>query len=187
MLASFALPVLLAAETAEATHEAAEGGVAVLGLNAGALILQVATYVIVFLILKKYAFGPIVNILEARRVKIETGLVTADKMERAKQELEEHKEKVLTEARKEAAKIVAESKKEGAALVAAAESKAQAKAEQIVADARAKVADEVVEAQKGLHKQLAGLVRTATERVLRSKLDDAADAKLVEQATKELV
>jgi len=103
------LPVLLASEAAaEATKE---GGVAVLGLNAGALILQIATYVIVFLILKKYAFGPIIKTLEDRRVKIEGGLATADKMERAKQELEEHKEKVLTEARKEAAKIVAESKK----------------------------------------------------------------------------
>lgn len=184
MLASIAIPVLLASEAA--TEAAKEGGVAVLGLDAGALILQIATYVIVFLILKKYAFGPIIKTLEDRRVKIETGLETADKMERAKQELEEHTQKVLTEARKEAAKIVAESKKESADMIAAAEKKAQAKADQIVADAKAKMTDDVAEAQKGLHKQLAGLVRMATEKVLRTKLDDKADAKLVEQATKEL-
>lgn len=181
MLVASALPVLFAAEEA-----AAEGGVAVLGLNAGALALQIATYVIVFLILKKYAFGPIVKTLDERRTKIETGLKTADQMERAKAELDEHKEKVLTEARKEAAKIVAESKKEGADLIAAAETKAQAKADQIVADAKAKVADDVAEAQKSLHKQLAGLVRIASEKVLRSKLDDKADEALVERSVKEL-
>lgn len=175
------LPVLFAAEEA-----AKEGGVAVLGLNAGALLLQIATYVIVFLILKKYAFGPIVKVLDDRRSRIEEGLETADKMEHAKVELEEHKEKVLTEARKEAAKIVAESKKESADLIVAAETKAQAKADQIVADAKAKVTDDIAEAQKGLSKQLAGLVRQATEKVLRAKLDDKADAKLVEQATKEI-
>lgn len=176
------LPVLLAAEEA-----AKEGGVAVLGLNAGALILQIATYVIVFVILKKYAFGPIVKTLDDRRSKIEEGLDTAAKMETAKVELEEHKEKVLTEARKEAAKIVAESKKEGAGIVATAETTAQAKADKIVADAKAKVADDVATAQKSLSKQLAGLVRQASEKVLRTKLDDKADAALVEKATKELV
>ncbi len=175
------LPVLLAAEEA-----AKEGGVAVLGLNAGALLLQIATYVIVFLILKKYAFGPIVKTLDDRRSKIEEGLETADKMADAKVELEEHKEKVLTEARKEAAKIVAESKKESTDLITAAETKAQAKADQIVADAKAKVTDDIAEAQKGLSKQLASLVRQATEKVLRAKLDDKADAALVEQATKEI-
>lgn len=180
MILPIGLPVLLASEAAS------EGGVAVLGLNAGALILQIATYVIVFLVLKKFAFVPITKVLEERRIKIETGLETADKMERAKQELEEHKEKVLTEARKEAAKIVAESKKESADIVVAAEKKAQAKADQIVADAKAKMTDDVAEAQKGLHEQLAGLVRQATEKVLRSKLDDKADAQLVEKATKEL-
>ena len=180
MATPFALPVLFAAEAAS------EGGVAVLGLNAGALALQIATYVIVFLILKKYAFGPIVKTLEERRVKIETGLKTADQMERAKQELDEHKEKILTEARKEAAKIVADSKKEGAELIVAAEAKAQIKADQIVADAKAKVADDVTEAQKKLHRQLAGLVRTATEKVLRTKLDAKTDEALVEKAVKEL-
>ena len=177
----FHLPVLFAAE-----EVAKEGGVAVLGLNAGALILQIATYVIVFVILKKYAFGPIVKTLDARRTKIEEGLETADKMVRAKQELEEHTEKVLTEARKEAAKIVAESKKESARIITAAETTAQAKADKIVADAKAKVADDVAIAQKSLSKQLAGLVRAASEKVLRAKLDDKADAKLVEQATKEI-
>ena len=176
------LPVLLAAEEA-----AKEGGVAVLGLNVGALLLQIATYVIVFLVLKKYAFGPIINSLEARRVKIESGLKMADTMERAKQELEEHKEQVLTEARKEAAKIVADSKKESAGIIAAAETTAQAKADKIVDDAKAKVADEVATAQKSLSKQLAGLVCQASEKVLRAKLDDKADAALVEKATKELV
>lgn len=174
------LPVLLAAEAA------GEGGVAVLGLNPGALILQIATYAIVFLVLKKFAFGPIVKVLEDRRITIEEGLETAASMEQVKKELEDHKEKVLTEARKEAAKIVAESKKESTDIIVAAESKAQAKADQIVADAKAKMTDDIAEAQKGLHKQLAGLVRTATEKVLRAKLDDKADAKLVEQATKEL-
>ncbi len=178
------LPVLLASEAG--AEAAKEGGVAVLGLNAGALLLQIATYVIVFLVLKKYAFGPIVKVLDDRRSKIEEGLETANKMERAKVELEEHKEKVLTEARKEAAKIVAESKKESTELIVAAETKAQAKADQIVADAKAKVTDDIAEAQKGLSKQLAGLVRQATETVLRTKLDDKADAKLVEQATKEI-
>lgn len=179
-----ALPVLLASEAG--AEAAKEGGVAVLGLNAGALILQIATYVIVFLILKKYAFKPIVKTLEDRRIKIEEGLDTADKMARAKVELEEHKEKVLTEARKEAAKIVAESKKESASIIAAAETKAQAKADQIVTEAKAKVADDIADAEKGLRKQLSCLVRMASEKVLRAKLDAKADEALVEKATKEL-
>jgi len=180
MIAFDALPVLFAAEAA------GEGGVAVLGLNPGALVLQIATYVVVFLVLKKFAFGPIVKTLEDRRITIEEGLETAASMEQVKQELEEHKQKVLTEARKEAARIVSEGKKESADMIIAAETKAQAKADQIVADAKAKMTDDVAEAQKGLHKQLASLVRIATEKVLRTKLDDKTDAKLVEQATKEL-
>lgn len=177
-----ALPVLLAAEAA-----AYEGGVAVLGVNFGALVLQIITYLIVFVILRKYAFGPIVKVLEERRTRINEGLKTASQMDKAKVELEAHKEKILTEARREAAKIVADGKKESAEIIAAAEAKAQVKADQIVADARAKVADEVAVAQKSLSKQLAGLVRQASEKVLRSKLDDKADAVLVEKATKELV
>ena len=58
----------------------------IFGLNWPAFIAQVLAFCIVFYILKAYAFGPIINVLEERRKRIAEGQANAEKI---KQQLAE--------------------------------------------------------------------------------------------------
>ena len=104
----------------------------------GLMIWTLVTFVVVLIVLKKYAFGPIQQMIDARRAAITADLDAAETArEEAQASLAEYRQQ-LAEARKEASRIVEDARKVGeerrAADVAALEAetvrlKEQAKAE----------------------------------------------------------
>src|SRR5690349_4409940 len=84
------------------------GGVAALGINLKALILQVITFLIVFWLLKRFALTKIVQTLEERRQKIDEGVTLGREMEAEKAKLQDQVKASLQEARSEADKIIAQ-------------------------------------------------------------------------------
>src|ERR671928_1182844 len=117
--------------------------------NPGLMFWTLITFVVVLFILRKYAFGPIQQMIEARRTAITADLDAAEKARgEAQAALAEYREQ-LAEARKEAARIVEDARRVGeerrAADVAAIEAetvrlKEQAKSE-IASETRQALAD----------------------------------------------
>jgi F-type H+-transporting ATPase subunit b len=171
---------LFAAEAAENT-----GGLGALGLNLQSFLFQLITFIIVLLILRKYVFGRLVTTLEARRKAVEDSLknaaATADELHKT----EAHITEMLKTARAQADDIVSVAHKEAAAMVEEAESKARKKADHIVSEAQAQLKHDVAEARQAIRQETVQLVVSATERLLREKVDVKRDSKLIEQALKE--
>lgn len=168
------------AETASSSGSPLEA----LGVNGGAFLIQLVTFLFVFLILKKFAFTPIVKMLEERRKTIDDGVRMGVKMEKEKAKLDEDVKQVIREARLEADKIIATGHKEAREIARESEKAAQRKGDAMIADAQARIEEEKHQAKRKLEKEIVGLVSEATETIVHEKVDSKKDAELINKAIK---
>jgi F-type H+-transporting ATPase subunit b len=160
-------------------------GIGALGFNGKDFLIQLITFVLAFLILKRYAFGPIIKLLDDRRKTIELGVRLTEDMKKEKAALDEKIEKILHDTRQKADGIIADAQDSARQAIAEAEDKAKEKAAGIVASAEDKIAQDTAQARKNLEKELVGLISEVTEAVIDEKVDSAKDTQLIERALKE--
>jgi F-type H+-transporting ATPase subunit b len=158
------------------------GGIAALGVDGKALILQIITFVLVFFLLKKFALSKIIDQLEKRARTINDGVKLGLEMQKAKDELEVKTEEILRKAREQADKIIAAGHADAKELVKAAEAAAAHKTEALLTDAHAKIEEDMVKARKKLEQDMLELVGEATEAVIGEKLDSRKDSAIIERA-----
>jgi F-type H+-transporting ATPase subunit b len=146
-------------------------------------IRQVATQILGFLILlwimRKFAWGPVLATLEARRQKIAAEFAAADK---AKAEANETKAKFEAELRGIEARSrqrLQEAIAEGQVLAGEIRQQAQNDASARLARAQDDIARERESAKELLKEQVVHLSMRTAEKILRQKLDDPAQRKLV--------
>jgi len=170
------LPVYFAAS------EEASGGI--LGISLQAFIIQIITFVLVFILLKKFALNRIVEMLDKRHAIIEKGVRHGLEMEREREMLEKETAKIVREARHDADEIINGAHKEARDIIRNAEKSAHKKTEVMLADAEVRINEELDQARRKLEKEIAGLVSEATEAVVEEKVDAKKDADLIDRAIK---
>ncbi len=166
--------------TGHGSEEEAQG-IAALGLDPFAIGAQALTFLVLFIIVKKYALSGIVANLDKRHKDINRGLHLTAELDKKNAELDEKVDVVLRGARKDADGIIAEAHSESGKIIRAAEESASRKAEEIMRAAEGKIEREIADARKGLKAEMADLVGEATEAILGQKLDQNADRNLIEQ------
>ncbi len=167
--------------------ETNSSGVGALGVSGQAFVIQLTTFAIAFLVLRRYAFKPILKVLNERRETIEKGVKLGEEMQKEKAALEEKVTASLHKARTEADGIIASAHAEAQETIRNAEEKAREKAEGIVADAQVRINHETARARKKLEGELVGLISEATEAVVGEKIDAKKDAALIDKVLKERV
>lgn len=167
---------------AEATAEASP--LAALGVDTKSLIFQLITFLLVFLILKRFAFKPITKMLIERRKVIEDGVKMGQRMEAEKAKLDGEVVKVMRDARIEADKIISNGQKEAREIIRDAEKVGQRKVDTMMTDATDRINEETEQAKRRLEKEIVGLVSEATEAIVEEKVDAVKDAKLIDKAIK---
>lgn len=160
-------------------------GIGALGLDGKALIIQLISFVLAFLVLKKWAFGPIVRMMEQRRKTIDDGVKLGEQMKRDKAALDATVEETLQKARKQADTIIAEAHDTSRETVREAETQARDKAAGILKEAEERITTETKRARKKLEGELVGLISDATEAIIGEKVDAKKDAQLIDRALKE--
>lgn len=160
-------------------------GIAALGLNPWTILAQGVTFLVFFLLVKKFALSKIVDTLETRRKTIESSLDQAEELNKQNEEAEKRINSLLSDARKEAEEIVNKSREEAGATIAAAEKSAGDKAEKIIADGKLQIEAEVIKAREALKKETLGLVAQATEAVLGEAVDAKKSEALIKKALAE--
>lgn len=148
------------------------------------LLFQLITFVLVLLILKRFAFKPISKMLAERRKVIDDGVRMGLRMEQEKAKLDDEIAKTMRDARHEADQIIAAAHKEGREIVREAEKAAGTKANALLSDMEERLNEEAAQARKRLEKELVGLVSEATETIVGEKVDAKKDAELVAKAMK---
>jgi len=170
------------AATEKAAEHAEEAtGLGALGVSAKAFIIQLITFVFVFLLLKKFAFKPIGNMLEKRRQTIDDGVRLGQKLERQREKMDQEAAKITREARHEADRIIANGHKDAREVLRDAEKAASRKTDAMLADAEARIHEESEQAKRKLEKDIVGLVSEATEAIVGEKVDPKKDAEIIEK------
>ena len=160
-------------------------GIGALGVDSKALIIQLVSFVLAFLVLYKWAFGPIVRLMEQRRRTIESGVTLGEEMKKERAKLDTEVADTLAKARQEADGIIAQAEEAGRQSIREAEDKARSKAEGILKDAESRIATDTARARKKLEGELVGLISNATEAIIGEKVDAKKDAELIDRALKE--
>ena len=165
---------------ASETTEEKVGGIASLGVDFKTLILQIITFLIVFALLKKFAFPKIVATLDERRETIDAGVHLGQQLRKEKELLDSKVEEVLQSARVNADKIINDSKQEAANVIKEAEQAASSKVDAMLQDAKIRLEKDIQHARNNMEQELVSLVAGATEKIIGEKLDASKDAKLIE-------
>lgn len=142
------------------------------GVTPGKLFAQCVIFIVVYWVLNRYAFGPIVAMLEARKKRIADGEAKLEKIARDLAAAEENARAVLDKANAEGARLIKEA---GDSAVVVAERKTQdaiAEANNIMAKAReaAKLEQEQLLVQ--LKREFGRMVVDATSRVTGKVLNN---------------
>jgi F-type H+-transporting ATPase subunit b len=166
-------------------EQAEQSGLGALGVDGKAFVIQLITFVLAYLVLRRYAFGPILRILQERRDTIEQGVTLGEQMQKDKAALEATVADELHKARQEADKIIAQAHTTGRQAIQEAEDAARKKADSLIAQADDRIKQDTALARKRLEKDVAGLVSEATEAIIQEKVDVRKDAALIDKALKE--
>ncbi len=173
---------------AQEVHEAAatSGGIGALGLNVSSLLFQILNFAVLLLLLRLFAYKPVLNILQERRRKIEESLATADLLAKERAALSAQQKEIISQAESKASALVRQSQDQAKKLLAEANEEANRQKEQILTDTRAQAQVEIAALRGELQKEVVGLVVATTEKVLEEKLDSAADTMLIEKKLQQL-
>jgi F-type H+-transporting ATPase subunit b len=167
-MASLALTPVLAAGT-------------ITDLNPGLTLWTAITFLFLLVVLSRFAWGPIVKMLNDRERTIREA-IDAAKKERAEAErmLAEQKD-ALARAQREAAELARRNQQEVEALRQELTNRARKEADELIASARQQVLEEVTKARAELKAQVADLAIDAASKLVKANLDDKAQRKLVEE------
>jgi len=141
---------------------------------------QIVVFMTLLLLLKKFLYGPLNELMENRSTKIAEGLAAADAGKDAKAKAEAEVAEQLVEARKKAQEILTAAGKRAAEIEEEMTLKARTNATQIVEAAREEIGAEANRARQALRKEVAGLAIAAAERVIDAELDAKRHSKIID-------
>jgi F-type H+-transporting ATPase subunit b len=159
-----------------------EGSLETFGLAWPKFISQVVIVLIVYFILSKYAFGPILAMLEARRQRITDGEENLKKIESELEKAEEKVQGMLDEANGDAERLIAEARESAESVRNQKTQEAVKEAQSIIEKAREASKLEHEKAMNELKSDFGRLLIDATSKVTGKVLDDS-DQKRINDET----
>ena len=150
----------------------------------GLMLWTLIAFAIVFFILAKYAWKPIVGALKQREKNIDDAIFSAEKVRQEMNELKSENEELLAKAREERSQMMRDAKETRDNIIAEAKEHAKDEMNKIVADAQAVIHQQKMAAITDLKNQVGNLVLEVSEKVLRRELNSQADQeKYIQQLT----
>lgn len=152
-----------------------------LGINSGYLLVQILNFIILFLVLKRWVYDPLLNVLTKRRQTIAEGLENARIAAEQRANAEEEAAKIITEAQAKAAEIVREATTRADASAQDIKSNAEAEAQKILELARVEAEKEKASVLEKMRPQIVSLAVTATQKLLGEALDEKRQHALLKE------
>ena len=136
----------------------------------GLLFWTLIAFIIVFLILRKYAWKPILNSLNEREKTISDSLATAERVKAEMALLKSENEALLASAREERAGMIKDAKNISDKMISDAKEKAKGEYDRILKDAHSAIEQQKMAALVDVKNQVGNLVMEVAEKVLRREL-----------------
>lgn len=156
-----------------------------LGINLPGLIGQIINFVLLLIILRAVAYGPIMKMLDERQTRIRESLQRVETIQAEAGRAQEEVQAQLAAARREGQEIVAQAAQIAERIKEEARTEARKEAEALLARARADIELERDRAIAQLREDFADLTILAASKVINRSLDKAAHRDLIESVLTE--
>ena len=153
-----------------------------LEVHGGLLAWTVITFLILLVVLKKIAWGPIISALETRETEIRDALNSAEKARKDAEKATNEYEELMRKAQIEAQQIIAEGKSAGERIKNDIEVKASEKADAIIAKAKDQIEVERKNAIQDIRTSVIALSMQAAAKVIEKNLDSNDNRELIDKA-----
>lgn len=151
-----------------------------LGIDWKLLLAQAVNFVVLLLILRRFAYRPMLEFLDKRAGRIEQGLRDAEAAGKRLEEAARKEEELLAAAREEAKSLVAKAEIAAERRAEAIMAEVEAKSEVIFEEAKKHAEAERERIFREAKEELSSLVLTATEKILGEKAS-GKDKEIVER------
>lgn len=175
----------VASETA-AEHAADPGLLGTLGINWKLFVAQLINFAVILFIFWRWVVKPLGKALTERQKKIEQSLKTAEAMEQEKINLEKTKIEEMRKARNEAEEIIKSATTAAEQMKNKIVGEAHDQAAKLAEQTRAQLQAEKDKMIKEAKAELAEVVVTASEKILRAKLDPKKDRQLIDESLRRI-
>ena len=153
----------------------------------GLFFWQLLIFIFLLLLLKKFAWKPILDSVTERESFIKNAMLEADKARNEMASIEESNQKVLKEARAEREALLKDARATGAQMIAQSKIDAQTEANKIIAQAQETIRNEKRAAVNELKNQVAQISLEIAEKVIDKELDNKnKQAELVDKFLKDV-
>ena len=181
------LPIVCVLLSAASPAAAAEGaGDSLLTPQIGTVFWTLVTFLIMVVLLGRYAWGPLMAAVDARERSIRDSIEKAGRdRQEAESLISQHRE-LLTAARRERAEAVEAGKRDAEKVKSDILDEARKQREQLLAQSKDQIKAGIRQAQTELRTLTVDLAIQAAEKLLSRSMDDATQRKLVEDYLDEL-
>lgn len=150
------------------------------------ILTQLLAFLIVFLILKAFAFKPVLAMIDQRRKKIEDEFSGLEQKKLGLEELEKEYRLKLEKIEDQARLRIQEAASVGIALARDIQDKARQDAQKMIDRSHAEINQDIAKARLTMRGELVELSALISEKIIRERLDAKEHEKLVDQFLKDL-
>jgi len=139
----------------------------------GLFFWTLLAFLVVFFILGKYAWKPILNMLGERETGIADSIATAERVKNEMSQLKSENEKLLAQAREERTQMLKDAKETRDRIVGEAKDQAKAEANKIIIDAQQQITQQKNAALTEVKNEIGTLALEVAEKILRKQINTA--------------
>jgi F-type H+-transporting ATPase subunit b len=152
----------------------------------GLMIWTIICFLVVLVVLKKYAFGPIQQMIDTRRESIQQAIAEADNArEEARKLLEEHR-KLIGQAKSESEEILGEARRVADAQRDRVKQETEEDRRRRLEETRRQIEQATAQALGQIRDEVGKLSLLAAEKITRKSLTDADQQRLIDEALAEI-
>ena len=150
------------------------------------LTAQIINFLIVLVVLKKFMYKPVLDMLKKRENDIKKGIKDSEEAEKRLAEAEEKEKQILQKARSEADKMLQEAKNEADGLKTEKMEQTRTEVEKMLEQARLTIAQETKEAEERLTRKVGGIAIALLEKSLVGIFGEKEQKVILKKATDQL-
>lgn len=157
-----------------------------LAINPGLIVWTIITFVILFLLLKKFVWGPVLDAVERREQSLKDLFDNAEKNRKEAQELFDRYQEQLRQARIEVNKMLEDSKAKAFRTSEEVIQRARREADDLIQRAKSEIDRERQKAVDGIRDQVVKISLKAAERIIKKMIDEREHRELIQQAISDI-
>ena len=168
------------------SHGASSSQNPLVQLDPGLFIWTILTFVLLFAVLAKFAWKPLLLMLDERQKSIENSLLSAEKARKELEGINEESEAILTKARNDAQTIVSNAKSAAEKLKEDIVSKAKLEADGQLEKAKNQIAIEKDKALLEIRQEVVDLSINVAEKIIKKTISKEDNTKIIEDSINNL-